>query len=566
MTILTINRKEFEKKVGKLTKELENRISMFGTPVEEVSDSELSVEVFPNRPDLLSAENFARAIGQFVGKRKVGGFKVNKPEKDYFMMVDKIVKGVRPFTACAVVKGLKFDDAKIKRVIDMQEKLHGSYGRNRKKLALGIYPLEEITFPLKYTARKPDEIKFLALEAKSEMTGRQILSRHPTGREYGHLLKGCELFPIYQDSAGEILSMPPIINSHKTGKITEKTKEVFIECSGFNKEYLRKTINIVVSSFAEMGGKVYAMDVKDSKDGNFVSPDMSPEEMSFKIEDIEKTLGIKLSEKDVRNYLARMGIATRESRRGGRRKVAGERWMIALVPAYRADILHWVDLAEEVAIAYGYDKFEPEIPAISTIAEENPVDKMKRVVDNVLAGLGFLECSSFHLTTKKDVKKMHYNFNDFVEVENSKTGRDVLRIDLLTGLLQIVSENSDASYPQRTFEMGRVFRKSSEMTDDRKQITETGVVEEERLAVALADESVSFTDMKQVLDYFFKMLGVEYSIEAVDDSNYIIGRCGRIIVNRKDIGRIGEIAPRVLKNWKIKMPVVACEIGIEFLG
>ena len=172
MTILTLNRKELEKKVGKITSEVEDKITMMGTPIEEVTDDEVSVEVFPNRPDLLSLQNFARAVNQIRGRTKVASFKINKPEKDFKVIIDKSVKDVRPFTACAVVRGLKFDDEKIKSVIDMQEKLHGSYGRNRRKLALGIYPLEEITFPLKYTTGKPDEIKFLALEAKREMTGR----------------------------------------------------------------------------------------------------------------------------------------------------------------------------------------------------------------------------------------------------------------------------------------------------------------------------------------------------------------------------------------------------------
>ncbi len=408
------------------------------------------------------------------------------------------------------------------------------------------------------------------------MTGRQILSQHPTGREYGHLLKDCDLFPIYQDDAGEILSMPPITNSHKTGKITEKTKEIFIECSGFSKEYLRKTIKIVVSTFAEMGGKIYAMQVKDAKGGDFVSPNMEPEAMQFDIKNIEKTLGISLNEKGVKGYLAKMGIGYEN--RGGK--------SVALVPAYRTDILHWVDLAEEVAIAYGYDKFVPEIPEISTIAEENPKDKLKRAIGNVLAGVGLLETSSYHLTTKKNVKRMHYEFNDFIEVEDSKTERDVLRIDLLTNLLQIASENSDASYPQKVFEMGKVFARDNgaprgvppaqKASAGADKGGNTGVFEKERLAITLADENIRFTEMKQILDYLFKMLGVEYSIEAVDNSNYIIGRCGKIIVSPRDdsgepdgkkieIGLVGEIAPRVLKNWKIKMPVVGLELGLDWL-
>jgi len=551
MTILTVDRKEFEKKVGKIDEKLEKLITDMGTPIEDVTDEEVSVEVFPNRPDLLSMGNFARAVNQFNGKGKVANFKVNAPEKDFTVTIEKSVKSVRPHTVCAIVKGLKFDDSKIKEIVDIQEKLHNSLGRKRRKVAIGVYPLDKIKLPIRFIAKKPSEIKFLPLEARAEMTGAQILRGHPTGRDYAHLLEGYDMYPIFVDADDEVLSMPPIINSEKTGRIDETTKEIFIECSGHNLVYCKKCLNIIVAALAEMGGKVYAMDVKDKQDGNFVSPDMSATEMSFKIGDIEKTLGIKLKEKDVVGYLARMGIGYDKG--------------VALIPAYRTDILHWIDLAEEVAIAYGYDNFEPEIPEISTIAYEDPVDKLKRTIGNVMAGLGLLETSSFHLTTKKNVKKMHYEFNDFIEVEDSKTERDVLRIDMLTNLLQIAAENSDAAYPQRTFEMGRVFSREDGGQKTEDGVSETGVVEEERLAGLMIDESINFTEMKQVLDYLFKMLDVKYEIENVENSNYIIGRCGHILVDGNDIGFIGEIAPRVLKNWKVKFPAVAFEIGLGFL-
>ncbi|MFH0808149.1 MAG: phenylalanine--tRNA ligase subunit beta [archaeon] len=545
MTILTMNRKELEKRVGKIDAKLEKMITDMGTPIEEVTSEIVEVEVFPNRPDLLSLENFARALNQFNGKGKIASFKILPPEKDFEIIVEKSVKAIRPHTVCAIVKGLKFDDAKIKDIVDLQEKLHNSIGRKRAKVAIGIYPLDKIKLPIRFVARKNDEIKFLPLESKVEMNPRQILKNHPTGREYAKLLEGVEVYPVFIDADDEVLSMPPIINSEKTGRIDEKTKDIFIECSGHNLVYLKKAMSILIASISEMGGKVYAMNVRDKADGGFVSPDMSSEDLEFRIEDIERTLGIPLSLKDVRKYLARMGIGVHEEKKK----------LIAEIPAYRADILHWIDLTEEVAIAYGYDNFVPVIPEISTIAEEDSFDKMKRTIGNILAGLGMNECSSFHLTTKKNVKKMHYDFNDFIEVEASKTERDVLRMDMMTNMLQIISENSDAAYPQKIFEMGRVF--------ERDETSDTGVVEKERLAIAMIDERMGYTEIKQVLDYLFKMLDARYSIEDVEDSNYIIGRCGKILVGGFEVGRVGEVAPRVLKNWKIRMPVVGCEMNLK---
>ncbi len=545
-----MNRKELEKKVGKIDEAIEKMITDMGTPVEYINDEEIAIEVFPNRPDLLSLQNFARAINQYKGKEGIAEFKLHKPEKNYEVVIEKSVKKVRPHTVCCIVKGMKFDDEKIKEVIDIQEKLHNSIGRKRKKLAIGIYPLEEIKLPITFKAEDPTKFKFKPLEFPRSITGRQILGQHPAGREYGDLLKGESVFPIFVDANKEILSMPPIINSDKTGRISESTKDVFIECSGHNLHYLKKTMAIIVSAFYEMGGKVYAMNVKDKTDGNMVSPDMAPQMMEFKIDDINKTLGTEFSEKQIKSKLEKMGI-------GFDKKKAKS---YALIPAYRTDILHPIDLSEEVAIAHGYDNFEPVIPEISTIAEEDPRARQKRIMSEVLAGLGLLETSSFHLQTKKNIKKIHFEYNDFIELEDSKTERDVLRIDMLTNLMQILSENSDAAYPQKIFEIGRVFAKDTE------GLSETGIAESEKLACVLTDESITFTEAKQILDYLFKMIDVKYEIENTEEHpGFVKGRCGKIIVDSQPIGYIGEIAPRVLKNWKLKFPAVAFELDADYL-
>lgn len=542
MTILTMNRKVLESKIGKVTEEIENSITMMGTPIEEVTGEYVSVEVFPNRPDLLSLENFARTFNQFKGKEKVASFDIKSSGEK--LLVKKSVPKEWPYAIACIVKGINFDDAKIKSIIDIQEKLGGSILRKRKRGGIGLYPLEKIKFPITFEGRKPEEIIFRPLDSEKELSGNKILKEHPKGIEYASVCEAWEKFPVFVDSSGKIMSMPPITNSEDLGKVSEGTKDIFLEATGDNLHIITKAFNIMVSSLIEMGGKVYSIDCEQFNGKKLVVPDMSNRKLKFKISDIEKTLGINLSEKEVKKYLSQMGL--------------GYESEVALIPAYRADILHWIDLTEEIAIAYGYENFEAEIPKISTIASEDSLENRKRVISNILANFGLLETSSFHLTTKNNIKKMHFEFKDFLEVENSKTERDVLRIDLMTNLLQILSENNDSSYPQKIFEMGRVFEK------DKKTNSETGVNERERLAVALIDENVDFTEIKKVLDYLFRMLGIEeYSLKVIEDSNYISGRVGAIFIGKKEIGRIGEISPRVLKNWKIKLPVSALELDLD---
>jgi phenylalanyl-tRNA synthetase beta chain len=548
MTILTLNKQQLEKEIGKITSELENKISMFGTPIEEVTENEVSVEVFPNRPDLLSFQGFTRAINCFLKKSGIKEYKTEKPEKNYKVTIDKSVKQVRPFISCAIIKNLKLNDEKIKEIIDIQEKLHASYGRNRKKLAIGIYPLESIKLPIKFLAKKPEEIKFLPLESKKEMTGRQILSQHPAGREYGDLLKGIEFFPIFQDANNEILSMPPIINSEKTGKITENTKEVFIECSGFHQEYLKKTLNMIVTAFAEMGGKIYQMEIENNN-SNELSPNLEPERMNFSIENLNKTLGLNLNETQIKELLAKMGLGYENN--------------AAIIPQYRTDIIHEVDLAEEVAIAYGYDNFKPEIPRISTIGQEDSTAILKRKISEILIGLNLLEISTYHLSTKeKQFKKM--NVKEFkpmmIEVEDSKTENNILRHSLLAQSINTLSENSDASYPQKIFELGKTFQHDEK---SKNQIKES-----EKLCISLCHEKANFTEIKQILDYLTKMLNTSYEIKEISHPAFIEGRAGEIIISKdnkqKIIGVIGEIRPIVLKNNKIRMPVASLEISLDF--
>jgi len=69
MAIITLNKKNFEKDIGKFNEDMQNKIAMFGTPIEKISSDEIQIEVFPNRPDLLSYHGFRRAFMAFLGKK-----------------------------------------------------------------------------------------------------------------------------------------------------------------------------------------------------------------------------------------------------------------------------------------------------------------------------------------------------------------------------------------------------------------------------------------------------------------------------------------------------------------
>ncbi len=544
MPTININRKVFEKLVGKKLplEKLKDRISYLGTDLEEITKDEIIVEVFPNRPDMLSEQGFARAFSSFIGiKTGLRTYKVNK--SNHKMIIDSSVKTVRPFTACCIIKNLNFNEEKIREIIQIQEKLHLTYGRKRKKVAIGIYPSEKIKYPITFKALPPEKIKFQPLEYPIELTGKQILEKHPKGKEYAHLLEGKTKYPLFVDANNQVLSMPPIINSENVGKITEKTKDVFIEVSGFDFKACKICLNILATTLADMGGKIYSMEINFGNKKE-TTPNLNPSKMKLNLDYINKRLGLNLKEKEAKKLLERMGYKYLNK--------------TVLIPAYRADILHQVDLAEDIAIAYGYENFNEEIPNISTIGQEDPFEIFKRKISNLLVGLNLLEVSTYHILSEENHnQKMNYDA-DVITLDNpASTEYSVLRSWIVPSLMKILSENTHNEYPQNIFEISEVFIHNKK--------TETNVEEATRLAVVLCDKDANFTRIKQVFDALMRSLKLSYKIEETKHPSFIPGRVARISIKGKKVAYIGEVHPEVISNFDIKMPVACFELNLSDL-
>src|SRR3990167_1147896 len=207
MPTVTLNKTEFEKLVGKKLPidKLKDRISMLGTDLEKIENNEIIVEVFPNRPDMLSEQGFARAFSSFIGT-KTGLRKYEVKKSNQKVIVDKNVT-MRPYTVCAIVKNLKFNDEKIREVMQIQEKLAKTHGRSRRKSAYGLYPLNLINFPLNYIAKDPKKISFRPLGFEKTIMASEVEELHQKGKEYKWIAKDWKEYPFYIDSKNNVLSM-----------------------------------------------------------------------------------------------------------------------------------------------------------------------------------------------------------------------------------------------------------------------------------------------------------------------------------------------------------------------
>ena len=550
MTNINVDKKYLLKETGlKLDDNaLREKISMLGTDPGEITGDEVVVEIFPNRPDLLSGYSIVRAFKQFLGKNTgLIKYTTKKPLKDYKVIIDSSVKKVRPFTACAIIKNLKLNDLKIKEIIQLQEKLHLTFGRDRKKLAIGIYPLEKIKLPIHYKALKPDKIKFLPLDANREMTGAQILRQHPAGIKYAELLKNAEVYPIFIDSANQILSMPPIINSELTGKVTEKTNSVFIECSGFDYATLEKCLNIIVTVMADMGGEIYQMQLEYDK--KKLSPTLETEKINLDLDYVIKILGIKIKPIDAKKALEKMGYGV---------ETKNKNKLIVSIPCYRADILGQIDLVEDLAIGYGYENFVPAIPKVASDSKELDINIFERKLRNLLVGFGLLEIKNYEIINSELQTKFINNKEKPVMLLSSISSEyNSLRISLTSSMLDTLRFNLKNEQECLLFEIGTTFH------HDKTQ--ETNIKEKEKLGIIISNKNANFTIAKQILTTLMKELDLKYKLKELKDSLFIEGRTGELIIKNTSLGRIGEVNPEVICNFGLINPCSYIELDLDEL-
>jgi phenylalanyl-tRNA synthetase beta chain len=524
---------------------LEEKLPMLGCAWEGKTEDSFSLQVDPNRPDMLSLEGLARAFSSFLGLR-TGLRPYQAKESDYRVRVEKRVLPIRPILLSAVVRDISFSDDLIRSIIQMQEKLHITHCRNRRKASIGLHSLESIKFPLTYTAM-PKTFRFIPLDEAREMSLQEILKNTPKGVDYGWILEGKEEYPILMDSKGMVLSMPPIINSAHT-KIDEDTRDIFIDVTGTDEKTVGEILNIIVTTLADRGATIYK--VENVYPSRVVeTPNLEPWEMRLEEEYVNRLLGLSLSSEEIIQRLERMGFSA-----------SGKETLEVHIPCYRTDIMHPMDLVEEVAIAYGYEMFEPEIPRISTVGAEDPLEVFSRQLRNFLVGFGLVETITFLLSNKEKLfQRMCLQEEPVAETENPKTEEYcVLRSWLTPSLMEVLQNNRHHPYPQNLFEVGDII-----LLDPTE---ETGARTVKNLAIVLSHSKASLSEIKAMTDSILRNLGVaDCAISESNHASFIEGRCFEMRHGGELLCFGGEIKPEVLENWSLEMPVVALEMNVDLL-
>lgn len=518
MAVVDVDLKQLEAFCAHGADEITEALTNIGMPVEGGEPGSIIVEVTPNRPDLFSIEGLSRAIRAYCDK-EVREYTAEK--SDFVMGVSKKTADARPAVAAAVVKGAKIDEAALLNFMQLQEKLHDTIGRKRKKVAIGLHDLAKVEWPLEYTVAMGD--RFVPLESTQEMDAWEVLKKHPKGIAYAHLVDRKAV--VIKDKRG-VISFPPVINSERT-RVTTKTKDILVDVTGTSQETVDSVLNIVATALADRGGSVYEVVV-----GGRVCPDFGGKKVKIRYREANSVLGVELGNKEIEGALLKMGV----------RCSGGE----ALIPPYRVDVISFTDVLEDIAIGYGYGKFKPTLPSLSGIGKGN---EFEGEIQGIMCGMGFMEIKTHILTNKEKLSRVGRE-SGALGIKNSASEEfTCIRTSLLPGLLGCFSNNKMKGLPQLFYEMGVVY----------------GEKEEKRICFGVVGEGASLNTIQPYLQTLLKERGKALILKEAGDACFVGGRCAKVFVGGKEVGVVGSVHPKVLSLFGLEHPAAACEISTDAL-
>ena len=546
MAVIEVNINDLFRLLGKnlSEEELKEYLLKIKAELEEREGDNIKIEIKDfNRPDLLSVEGIVRELKGILNiETGIPTYKIENT--DYEIIVDKEVINIRPYIACAIVEDVKLGKEGFSSLIQLQEKIMQSFGRKRRKIAIGTHNFDLIEFPIYYKAVYPREIKFVPLYGIREMYLDEILKETETGKKYSYILEGKEKYPILLDSKGEVISFPPIINSNRIGRIDENTKNIFIDVTGTDFNSVIVALNILVTALADRGGKIKSVIIK-YPDKIIRTPILKIEEKEFDLNKIKKLTDLDLNNDEIVKLLNKKRIDA---------EILNGKIILRYLN-YRFDLISEYDIVEEIVTAYGYENIEPKKVKIYTKGCISNDRKFINKIRGIMIGIGAVELYTTTLVGNEINKLFLDKDRKMIELINPVSSYyNTIRVSLLSSFMQVLSLNKSLELPASFFEVGKVG-----------YIHKNSLIEETNLLFLYIDSKVSFNYAKSVLERLFKEINMEYELRKEEVPFLIKGRSGGIYVRNEKVGWIGEINPEILDSLEITYPMVGFEISLSKL-
>ena len=590
MPTVTVNRAALFKAIGKefTDEEFDNLCFEFGIELDEVTSEQqmfeneqqksgthlsnevlYKIEVAANRYDLLCLEGLALALKVFLEKEPMPIFKPLNvmSETERQLIVEPSVEEVRPIGLAAILRGINFTNDTMKGFMELQEKLHNNICRGRKLVSMGTHDLDTIKGPFYYRALPKKDINFVPLNRTESVDGdglMNILKEDPKLGKYLYLLDGFDKYPVMMDSNNVIMSLPPIINSQHT-KMTLDTHNVFIDITGLDYTKCEIVLNTLVAMFSVYCKDPFTIEevkVVTKKNGEEkIYPDLKPRVFKADVDYLRTISGINdIVPEEILKCLKKMELDG---------KILNEKEIEVTAPITRSDVLHQCDIAEDLAISYGYNNITKKITPTNCYGRQQPYNKLSDLFRHEMAMGGYVEFLTMSLLSEKDLYTNMLKKPDDTSAKifySSCKEFEYMRNSLIPGILKSVEANKANQLPYRIFEISDVV-----LVDKNNEV---GAANRRKLCFAYANTVSSMEIVQGMVDLLMKKIGLvfqekndvkkKYTIRPSNDPSFFPDRQAEIIIQDNiKIGIYGIIHPKVLKNFNIKNPVTLCDIDLQ---
>jgi phenylalanyl-tRNA synthetase beta chain len=534
----------------------------------ETEAGELQLEFGPDRLDRLSVEGVARSLRYQYGDDR-GVYVPNTNDPDWTIEVDESVPDERPYVTGAVIRGVDLDDAALDSLIQLQEKLHATMGRKRAKGAIGIHDLTMLKgevlsedgrdgHTITYRGVDPEGDRFVPLDADAEMTPAQVLTDHPTGETYAPIVEEYERYPAIYDEIG-LFSFPPVINGRRT-EVSTDSRDLFVELTGTDQWTIDRMCNVICYALDARGATVEEVEVA-YPEGRLPRPDFEVETKTVAHERIEGLLGVDLDVEETVDLFERSGLDAAVD------DADGATTYEVSIPPYRTDVLHPLDLIDDVGRAYGFNELEPRYPDVATVGGRHERSKLEVAARTSLVGLGFEDLLNFHMISEaENYERMGVDpgtpvvggADPVTITEPYSEDYTMLRTWALPSLLMVLENNTHRAYPQDLAEIGLAVG-----ADDDGN---TGVAEHRTVAAVLARHDATYEDAKSRLASLCSDFDVDLETPATEHPTFIDGRAAAVVIDGDTVGVVGEVHPQVLVDHDLELPVAAFEFRLDALA
>ena len=283
-----------------------------------------------------------------------------------------------------------------------------------------------------------------------------------------------------------------------------------------------------------------------------------PKKIKLDLNYVERLLGVKIPTKEVKDILNKLEFKIRQGR---------PNQLTVEIPTFRLDISLPEDLIEEIGRIYGFQRIPTNFPVVSLIPPKRNFEIFwENIIKDIIKESGFTEVYNYSFIGEKEAKIFGYSPKEMIELENPMSlDQKYLRLSLIPNLLKNVKDNFKYFDEIRIFELGKMFGKEQKDKPTEKRML-TGLITQKQGE----DE---FYRLKGVIDSLLNKLGIsnvwyDSYQQTPEESRLKIWhpkKSSEIKVDHQEIGFLGEISSKTLKDLRIREKVVLFDIDFEKL-